>query len=137
MKTNIQAKLSKLAQIKYLSRWIIFTADLTTSTAVTLFTIFFLRYAINLNVDLAMFLRMGTFSIFASILSFAVFQPYKGVVRHSTLQELWRIGLAAVAKSTLLLLLIYMLGSPKPMKFWMMYFFIDTLTTSHYLWDCV
>ena len=130
MKTNIQAKLSKLAQIKYLSRWIIFTADLTTSTAVTLFTIFFLRYAINLNVDLAMFLRMGTFSIFASILSFAVFQPYKGVVRHSTLQELWRIGLAAVAKSTLLLLLVYMLGSPKPMKFWMMCFFIDTLTTS-------
>ena len=130
MKTNIQAKLSKLAQIKYLSRWIIFTADLTTSTAVTLFTIFFLRYAINLNVDLAMFLRMGTFSIFASILSFAVFQPYKGVVRHSTLQELWRIGLAAVAKSVLLLLLVYMLGSPKPMKFWMMCFFIDTLTTS-------
>ena len=130
MKTIIKEKLNKLAQIKYLSRWIVFSADLATSVAVSLFTILFLRYAISINVDLAMFVRMGIFSCAASILSFLLFHPYKGVVRHSTLQELWRIGSAALLKALLLLTAIYLWGSPKPIKFWMMCFFIDALTTS-------
>lgn len=130
MKTSMKERLNKLAQIKYLSRWIIFTADLTTSIVVSLFTIFFLDYAINLNVDLSMFMRMGIFSALASFISFLIFHPYKGVIRHSTLQELWRIGSSALLKASMLLLCIYFWGTPKPMKFWMMCFFIDALSTA-------
>jgi len=107
MKTFMKEKFNKLAQIKYLSRWIIFSADLTTSIIVSLFTIFFLDYAINLNVDISMFMRMGIFSALASFISFLIFHPYKGVIRHSTLQELWRIGSSALLKASLLLLCIY------------------------------
>nr|WP_321522411.1 hypothetical protein [uncultured Macellibacteroides sp.] len=130
MKTIIKEKLNKLAQLKYLSRWVVFSADLATSIVLSLFTILFLRYAISINADLAMFVRMGIFSCAASILSFMLFHPYKGVVRHSTLQELWRIGSAALLKALLLLTAIYLWGSPKTIKFWMKCFFIDALTTN-------
>ena len=123
MKTTIQSKLNELAQIKYLSRWIIFAADLSISVAVSLFTILFLRYAINLSVDMAMILRMGLFSALASASAFLIFQSYKGVIRHSTIKELWRLGAATLFKASLLLIFVSLWGSPKPIKFWGMVFF--------------
>jgi len=130
VKDYIKDKLNKLAQIKYLSRWIVFSADLATSVIVSLFTIIFLHSAINIFLDLSVFVRVGIFSCVASVLSFLLFHPYKGVVRHSTLQELWRIGSAALFKASLLLTAIYLWGPPQPSKFWIMCLFIDTLTTS-------
>ena len=91
MKKIIQEKLNNLAQIKYLSRWIVFGADLVTSVSVSLFTIIFLQYAIGIRVDLGALIRMLLISGVASIVAFLIFRPYKGVVRHSTLQELWRL----------------------------------------------
>lgn len=133
MKINISAKLNQLAQLKYLSRWIVFTADLVTSVTVSLITILFLQYAIGIKTDLGVFVRLILFSGLASIIAFLLFKTYKGVVRHSTLQELWRIGSASLVKSLLLITAIYLWGAPKPIKFWMLCLFIDTITTGGFL----
>ncbi|MEZ7913720.1 MAG: hypothetical protein QMC10_03235, partial [Macellibacteroides fermentans] len=129
MKRIVQERLNNLAQLKYLSRWIVFGADLVTSVTVSLFTIILLQYAIGIHVDLGVFVRMAFFSGVASVAAFLVFRPYRGVVRHSTLQELWRLGSASFVKSVLLIILIYFFGDPKPIKFWILYFFIDSLAT--------
>lgn len=129
MKRIVQERLNNLAQLKYLSRWIVFGADLATSVTVSLFTIILLQYAIGIHVDLGVFVRMAFFSGVASVAAFLVFRPYRGVVRHSTLQELWRLGSASFVKSVLLIILIYFFGDPKPIKFWILCFFIDSLAT--------
>ena len=129
MKRIVQERLNNLAQLKYLSRWIVFGADLVTAVSVSLFTIILLQYAIGIHVDLGVFVRMVFFSGVASIAAFLVFRPYRGVVRHSTLQELWRLGSASFVKSVLLIMLIFLFGAPKPIKFWILCFFIDSLAT--------
>lgn len=129
MKRIVQERLNNLAQLKYLSRWIVFGADLVTSVTVSLFTIILLQYAIGIHVDLGVFVRMTFFSGVASVAAFLVFRPYRGVVRHSTLQELWRLGSASFVKSVLLIMLIFLFGAPKPIKFWILCFFIDSLAT--------
>ncbi len=130
MKKIIQEKLNNLAQIKYLSRWIVFGADLVTAVSVSLFTVSLLQYAIGIRVDLGMFIRIAFFSGVASTAAYLIFRPYRGVVRHSTLQELWRLSSSAVVKSVLLISMLYFWDSPKPFKFWFLCFFIDTLTTN-------
>ena len=129
MKRIVQERLNNLAQLKYLSRWIVFGADLVTAVSVSLFTIILLQYAIDIHVDLGVFVRMAFFSGVASVAAFLVFRPYRGVVRHSTLQELWRLGSASFVKSVLLIMLIFLFGAPKPIKFWILCFFIDSLAT--------
>lgn len=129
MRRIIQERLNNLAQLKYLSRWIVFGADLVTSVTVSLFTIILLQYAIGIYVDLGVFVRMAFFSGVASIVAFLIFRPYRGVVRHSTLQELWRLGSSSFVKAVLVIALIYFFGAPKPIKFWILCFFIDSLAT--------
>ena len=129
MKRIVQERLNNLAQLKYLSRWIVFGADLVTAVSVSLFTIILLQYSIGIHVDLGVFIRMALFSGVASVVAFLIFRPYRGVVRHSTLQELWRLGSASFVKSVLLITLIYFFGAPKPIKFWILCFFIDSLAT--------
>ena len=129
MKRIVQERLNNLAQLKSLSRWIVFGADLVTAVSVSLFTIILLQYAIGIHVDLGVFIRMVFFSGVASIVAFMIFRPYRGVVRHSTLQELWRLGSASFVKSIVLITLIYFFGAPKPIKFWILCFFIDSLAT--------
>lgn len=52
---------------------------------------------------------MGLSSFVASIVSFLLFKAYHGVIRHSTLRGLWRIGGAAIGKSLLMFLLLWLL----------------------------
>ena len=54
-------------------------------------------------------LKVGLSSFVASIVSFLLFKAYHGVIRHSTLRGLWRIGGAAIGKSLLMFLLLWLL----------------------------
>ena len=78
MKRIVQERLNNLAQLKYLSRWIVFGADLVTSVTVSLIAIILLQYAIGIHVDLGVFVRMAFFSGVASVAAFLVFRPYRG-----------------------------------------------------------
>lgn len=54
-------------------------------------------------------LKVGIASFVASILSFLTFKVYHGVIRHSTLRGLWRIGGVAITKSILMFILLHLL----------------------------
>lgn len=51
-------------------------------------------------------LKVGCSSLVASVLSFMVFKVYHGVIRHSTLRGLWRIGGVAIFKPVLMCLML-------------------------------
>lgn len=53
---------------------------------------------------------MGVSSFVGSILSFEIFKVYHGVIRHSTLRGLWRIGGVAVCKVVLMYLFMLLFG---------------------------
>lgn len=108
--TVFKSVFQKLANTKFLSRWIIFSVDLSVSVLVSLVTVLLIGRLTH-PVSLYVFIRLALLAVLASMLAFFFCRVYKGVVRHSTLQELWRIGAAVLIKISLILSGILLLGT--------------------------
>lgn len=130
MKTVIRAKLAKLARIKYFSRWIILTADILLSVSISLLTILFIEYATKRSLGSSSYALIGGLSALSSLGVFWLFQTYKGVIRHCTLQELWRLCAAVLAKVSIILLVLQAMQTPLSFRILFIGFTIDVLATS-------
>ena len=84
--------LGRLVNLRYINRWIIFCADLFISLCVSLIGVLGLLSIMHVYINGISVLKVGIASFVASILSFLTFKVYHGVIRHSTLRGLWRIG---------------------------------------------
>lgn len=100
-----------LTRLKYFNRWLILVTDLIISVFVTLFSFLFAVYFIGNSVPEGNFLRIVVLSVLCSFGSFLLFSTYKGIIRHSTLWEVWRIGAAILCKGVLLLGGIKIMGT--------------------------
>ena len=96
--------LGRLVNLRYINRWIIFCADLFISLCVSLIGVLGLLSIMHVYISGISVLKVGIASFVASILSFLTFKVYHGVIRHSTLRGLWRIGGVAITKSILMFL---------------------------------
>ena len=102
--------LRRLVNLRYINRWIIFCADLFISLCVSLIGVLGLLSIMHvLYISGISVLKVGIASFVASILSFLTFKVYHGVIRHSTLRGLWRIGGVAITKSILMFILLHLL----------------------------
>ena len=88
--------LGRLVNLRYINRWIIFCADLFISLCVSLIGVLGLLSIMHVYISGISVLKVGIASFVASILSFLTFKVYHGVIRHSTLRGLWRIGGVAI-----------------------------------------
>ena len=129
MKTIIRAKLLKLARIKYFSRWIILSADIVLSVSISLLTILFIEFATKRSVGSSIYALVGGLSALSSMVVFLLFQTYKGVIRHCTLQELWRLCAAVFAKVSLLFVVLQFVPTPLSFHVLVIGFTIDMLGT--------
>ena len=129
MKTIICAKLAKLARIKYFSRWIILSADIVLSVSISLLTILFIEFATKHSVGSSTYALIGGLSALSSMAVFLLFQTYKGVIRHCTLQELWRLCAAVFAKVSLLFVVLQFVPTPLSFHVLVIGFTIDMLGT--------
>ena len=101
--------LGRLVNLRYINRWIIFCADLFISLCVSLIGVLGLLSIMHVYISGISVLKVGIASFVASILSFLTFKVYHGVIRHSTLRGLWRIGGVAITKSILMFILLHLL----------------------------
>lgn len=100
-----------LTRLKYFNRWLILVTDLFISVFVTLLSFLFTVYITDNSVTEGNFLRIVVLSVFCSLGSFLMLGTYKGIIRHSTLWELWRIGAAMLCKVILLFAGIKIVGT--------------------------
>lgn len=111
--------LARLVNLRYVNRWIIFGADLFVSLCVSLIGVLGLLSILHVRIGEANVLKVGIASFVASVLSFLAFKVYHGVIRHSTLRGLWRIGGVAISKSILMFLILVMLRANfSPSVYW-------------------
>lgn len=96
----------RLVNLRYINRWSIFCLDILVSLCVSLIGVLGLFSILHVHVGGMDILKVGCSSLVASVLSFMVFKVYHGVIRHSTLRGLWRIGGVAIFKPVLMCLML-------------------------------
>ena len=121
--------LGRLVNLRYINRWIIFSADLFVSLSVSLLGVLGMFSILHIRIGEPDVLKVGLSSFVGSIVSFLLFKAYHGVIRHSTLRGLWRIGGAAIGKSLLMFLLLWLLKARfSPSIYWLGGIMDSTLT---------
>ncbi len=93
---------------RYFSSYLILLLDMVASTGATILALLFtgsLLYHSYPAEDVVMWWLGG--SVVFSLLIFLSLQVHKSIIRHSTLRELWKIGVAAVSKVVLLYVLLW------------------------------
>ncbi len=121
--------LGRLVNLRYINRWVIFSADLFVSLSVSLLGVLGMFSILRIRIGEPDVLKVGLSSFVASIVSFLLFKAYHGVIRHSTLRGLWRIGGAAIAKAILMFWLLWLLKARfSPSIYWLGGIMDGTLT---------
>jgi len=103
---NVKETASKIVHMRYLNRWIVLGMDVVLSMLVSLITYFLITYVSDRTVHLELMVGLGILSTMVSLVAFLCFHAYRGVMRHTTLQETWRIGVAIILKIVILYALV-------------------------------
>ncbi|MEG1644037.1 MAG: nucleoside-diphosphate sugar epimerase/dehydratase [Bacteroidales bacterium] len=107
---KLRTALFRLVKLKYINRWIVFTSDLIISLLVSLIVAFGFLGLLHIELSFHDLLKVAFFSFLGTILASLLFKSYSGIIRHSTLRGLWRIGGVALLKVAIIYLLMMLLG---------------------------
>ena len=116
MENKWRKRLLRLANVKYFNRWVIFCLDLGLSLVATAIGVLGLYSLVGIRLSYVDSSKIVLASILSSAIAFLIFKAYKGVIRHSTVRGLWRLGMVAIIKAILLWLMVLLFGlglSPK------------------------
>ena len=106
----IRKNLQTLVNSKYVNRWVILLADVLISVFCSLLSCLFVSYIARLSVVPGEFIQVLLLSTFSTLLSYLIWRTYRSIIRHTTLKELWRLGVAVFCKVVVLFLLILTLN---------------------------
>ncbi|BCI63247.1 polysaccharide biosynthesis protein [Coprobacter secundus] len=106
----IRKTLQTLVNSKYVNRWVILLADVLISVFCSLLSCLFVSYIARLSVVPGEFIQVLLLSTFSTLLSYLIWRTYRSIIRHTTLKELWRLGVAVFCKVVILFLLILTLN---------------------------
>lgn len=95
----------KIINSRYVSRWLILHCDSIISAISTLGVYLVLAYFNRIIVPPDAFLLIFLTSLVVSIAVFFVFGTYKGIVRHTSIYEIWRIFISVIIKAFLLFII--------------------------------
>ena len=95
---------------KYVNNRLILSVDLLISIGVSFFAIslFGVLFTMSLDNDVVLAWLGGAF-IF-SLIFFLLLRTHKIIIRHSTLQEIWRLGVASIGKGLGIATILWMLA---------------------------
>ena len=103
---NLLTKISdKIVNSQYISRWMVLFIDAFVAAFATLSVYVILGFFVRSTAPSLTFLWVFLLSFFTSMGVFVLFGTYRGIMRHTTMQEIMRISVAVVVKSVLLLLI--------------------------------
>lgn len=108
---------NKIVDSQYLSRWSVLIIDSFVSSFATLSVYLILGFFVKSEAPFQTYLIVGMLSFFASMGMFLLFGTYRGIMRHTTMQEVTRISFAVVVKSVLLFLIFLAFTKPIGLTF--------------------
>ena len=92
---------------KYVSSSLILGFDIFISVGVSLFSLFLTTLLFqSVSYDIILLLYIMGASLLFSTIFFLLLKTHKSIIRHSTLRELWRLGVATLGKGLMMVLAI-------------------------------
>lgn len=95
----------KIVNSPYLSRWSVLVIDSLVATFSTISVYLILGFFVKSSAPNSCYLLIALLSLLVSMATLLLFGTYRGIMRHTTMQEIMRISLAVVVKSIVLLLI--------------------------------
>lgn len=95
---------NRIVNSPYLSRWSVLIIDSLVSMFATTSVYLILGFFVKSQAPFSCYLLVAALSFLASMGTFLVFGTHRGIMRHTTMQEIMRIAIAVVCKSALLLM---------------------------------
>ena len=116
MKNERIEKLVSYFAKHYVNRYWVLLIDTLTSAVSTVLVLGVFDYFSSKDISLGYYLSVAGVAAFISLISFLVTKSYAGVVRHTTMREMWRISFASIIKGVLdvAALFIFMAYSEAP-----------------------
>ena len=116
MKNERIEKLVSYFAKHYVNRYWVLLIDTLTSAVSTVLVLGVFDYFSSKDISLGYYLSIAGVAAFISLMSFLVTKSYAGVVRHTTMREMWRISFASIIKGVLdvAALFIFMAYSEAP-----------------------
>lgn len=116
MKNERIEKLVSYFAKHYVNRYWVLLIDTLTSAVSTVLVLGVFDYFSSKDISLGYYLSIAGVAAFISLISFLVTKSYAGVVRHTTMREMWRISFASIIKGVLdvAALFIFMAFSEAP-----------------------
>lgn len=116
MKNERIEKLISYFAKHYVNRYWVLLIDTLTSAVSTVLVLGVFDYFSSKDISLGYYLSIAGVAAFISLISFLVTKSYAGVVRHTTMREMWRISFASIIKGVLdvAALFIFMAFSEAP-----------------------
>lgn len=99
---------------KYVNNRLILSVDILISIGVSFFAIslYGVLFSISLNNDVILYWICG--ALISSLIFFLLLRTHKIIIRHSTLQEIWRLGVASIGKGCAIVAILLVLSiTPK------------------------
>lgn len=104
--SNIYKYISnRIINSPYISRWSVLLIDTFISTFATVSVYLVLGFFVKSEPILSRYLYIALLAAVSSICTFYIFGTYRGIMRHTTMQEIMRISVAVCVKSIILLAL--------------------------------
>jgi FlaA1/EpsC-like NDP-sugar epimerase len=106
-----------------INRWIVFEIDLILCILGYSFATYIQIRNSNMDIAGSKLLLAGIVFIFSTSISFYILKPYRGLVRHSSLVEMWRLFVSLFISCSVLYVFILLLGY----QFDYRYFFVQNV----------
>ena len=104
--SNIYKRISnKIINSPYISRWSVLVIDSLVATFATVSVYLVLGFFVKSEPVLERYMFIALAALITSMVTSYIFGTYRGIMRHTTMQEVMRISLAVVVKSIILLAL--------------------------------
>ena len=96
---------NKIINSPYISRWSVLVIDTLVATFATMSVYLVLGFFTNTIPVFNRYAFIGTSALVTTMATFLLFGTYRGIMRHTTIQEIIRIGFAVMFKSVILFIL--------------------------------
>lgn len=100
----------RIAESSYLSRWVVLGIDSFLSVMSSLMVYLLLGNFITIRISPLVYLNLAAVSLAVSVLIFILCGTYRGIMRHTTMHEVFRLFVALSLKDIIIFILLLSLG---------------------------
>jgi len=91
-----------VVNFNFVNRWFVFAFNVLASSFATTITYIIIGYFINSPALISSYLNVVLVSLVASASAFLIFGTYRGILRYTSSQEIWKLSVAVFSKCIIL-----------------------------------